>query len=339
MDEVDLLEAMVAVPSPSGSEAALAQYLMRALGSYGFSAKIDEVGNLIAQVGVGRPRVMFLGHIDTVEGQLPIWRDQRLVAGRGSIDAKGALASAIAAAASLPDISGTLTIIGAVGEESDSRGARHLLRGPSPDCLLVGEPSGWDRVTIGYRGLLRLRYVVEAARSHGSSPEPSAGDLAIRFVNSVQSSTRMTRGEGIRAKVIDISSHRDARTEWCTTNVEVRLPPSIEPHKLAASIPPPDHGSYEVVAAISAVEVDRSNVVVRALGKAIRGEGGRVTHVRKAGTSDMNLAASAWPAPMASYGPGDPRLSHGPEEALPIAELRSSTRVLKTTFKDLLTTS
>ncbi|MCH7660913.1 MAG: M20/M25/M40 family metallo-hydrolase, partial [Euryarchaeota archaeon] len=69
--------------------------------------------------------------------------------------------------------------------------------------------------------------------------------------------------------------------------------------------------------------------LARAFRVAIRGEGGDPRLLRKTGTSDMNIYASAWDCPMVTYGPGDSDLDHAPDERLSLAEYDRSVTVLR----------
>src|SRR5437773_10703836 len=98
MDDVDVLRALVEEYSPSGHEQrAVGRFSDLAIG-LGFDVRTDEVGNAIARIGRGSPRIVFLGHIDTVEGALPVRLEGGRLHGRGTCDAKGPLASALVAA-------------------------------------------------------------------------------------------------------------------------------------------------------------------------------------------------------------------------------------------------
>src|SRR2546428_14023863 len=72
MDEVEVLRTLLREYSPSGHEAGAVRAFLQMARSLGFSAHVDRAGNGIARIGVGRPKVMFLGHIDTVEGERPV---------------------------------------------------------------------------------------------------------------------------------------------------------------------------------------------------------------------------------------------------------------------------
>src|SRR2546425_6257945 len=97
MDDVGVLRALLEAYSPSGSEGSAVSVFLQAARSLGFAAHADREGNAIARIGTGRPQVMFLGHIDTVEGELAVRIARGKITGRGACDAKGALAAALGA--------------------------------------------------------------------------------------------------------------------------------------------------------------------------------------------------------------------------------------------------
>ena len=209
MDEVEVLRSLLETYSPSGNEAAAVRKFLGAAKSLGFSGHVDRAGNGIARIGVGRPKVMFLGHIDTVEGELPVRLKGGRIAGRGACDAKGALAAALVAASRHAG-PGEVLVVAAVGEERDSRGARHIIPRHRPDFLIVGEPSGWSGVTIGYKGNLALLVRFEGERTHLSSPAPTTVEGALAFLEE--------NGVAGRTEVVD----RSEAVEVDPRNVVVR---------------------------------------------------------------------------------------------------------------------
>lgn len=91
---VELLHAMLSIPSPSGREDELARYLEKVMNDLGMAAGRDEAGNVIGDIGTGRgPVVMLLSHLDTVDRPLPARREGDRLVGRGAADAKGPLAA------------------------------------------------------------------------------------------------------------------------------------------------------------------------------------------------------------------------------------------------------
>ena len=102
---VDLLTRMVKIYSPSGSEGEISKFLAAEMEKLGFRVHRDEVGNVIGEIGEGSPVVLLCGHMDTVEGEIPVRVEDGQLYGRGSVDAKGPLAAMIVAASKFVDSS------------------------------------------------------------------------------------------------------------------------------------------------------------------------------------------------------------------------------------------
>ena len=339
MDELETLERLVRRYSPSGREEAAVREFVRVAQELGYSARVDAAGNGVASRGNGRPVVLFLGHIDTVEGRLPVRRARGRLYGRGSVDAKGPLVAALWAGRSLTG-PGEYRVVAAVGEETDSRGAHALLRRSRPDAIVAGEPSGWDGVTVGYKGELQLVASFRGRRTHFSSPVPTAMDVALEWVGAVRSHVRACAGDSpfrsLTMKVVGLESVRDGDAETARATLDFRLPPGRTARGLLHELPADPHRpSLTVRIRVDPVEVDRTNPVVRSLVEGIRTAGGRPTLWRKGGTSDLNLAVRTWGVPGAAYGPGDPHLDHTARESVSAAELARSVRVLRTALERL----
>jgi len=185
VDEVGVLERLVRQYSPSGREAPAVREFVRAARELGYSSHTDAAGNGIARRGRGRPRLVFLGHIDTVEGRLPVRRRAGRLHGRGTVDAKGPLTAALFAGHEWTG-PGEYLVVAAVGEETDSRGARYLVPRLRPDAVIAGEPSGWNGVTIGYKGELQVELTFRGKRTHFSSPWPTTTDRVVDWVGAVR---------------------------------------------------------------------------------------------------------------------------------------------------------
>ena len=255
------------------------------------------------------------------------------VHGRGAVDAKGALAAALLAGVGFAG-PGTWRVVAAVGEETDSRGARHLARGPAPEFLFAGEPSGWDGVTIGYKGDVRLEVAFEHRRTHWASPDPTAADLVLGWVGRLRAAAARHAGDTPfrtpSVKVVGFASDPSSDPETARAWIDVRLPPGITTDDVLGWWPEDPAGpTVRLLTRIEPIEVPRTDPVVVALCASIRAEGGRPTLWRKSGTSDLNLVGRAWGVGGAAYGPGDARLDHTSREVLSVAELRRASRVLR----------
>jgi len=340
VDELALLERLVRAYSPSGEESRAVREFVRVARELGYTTRVDAVGNGFARVGRGRPHVVFLGHIDTVEGRLPITRRAGRLHGRGTVDAKGPLAAALLAGRDLSS-EGQFTVIAAVGEESDSRGARHLVRRMRPDAVIAGEPSGWEGVTIGYKGELQLERTFRGRRTHFSSPYPTTVDRALEWIGVVRTfvgaRSKDSPFRSLTSKVVEIEGLRRGDEESARVVVDFRLPPGLSTSALLGALPSaPDSPPPRVRIRVEPIEVERTNPVVASLVEGVRVAGGRPTLWRKAGTSDLNLVVPVWKVPGAAYGPGEARLDHTNQESISRAELRRSVEVLRVAVHRLL---
>jgi [amino group carrier protein]-lysine/ornithine hydrolase len=339
VEPAEVLLRLVRRYSPTGRERGAVSEFRALARSLGYATSVDPAGNGIARRGRGRPRIVFLGHIDTVEGPRPVRRRAGRVHGRGAVDAKGALAAALCAGAGFPG-PGSLEIVAAVGEEVDSRGARYRASRPAPDHVIVGEPSGWDGVTIGYKGELQVVATFRGRRTHYSSPAPTTADVALAWSAALRDVAAARRTESLfaslTAKIVAIDTRRAGDAETVRVTADLRLPPGLATAEALALLPTePGRPRIGVRIRAEPVEVARSGEVVGALAGGIRALGARPTLWRKSGTSDLNVVVPAWGVPAAAYGPGDSRLDHTSRESLGEEELARAVAVLRSAFARL----
>jgi len=177
-----LHRAITAIPSVSGQEVALADFLGALLRRNGVAVtRLGPLGaSLLATVGEG-PLVLFDTHLDTVP-PAPGWTrdpwDVQAVDGRvhglGANDAKASVAAMTAAflafrEAALPF---TLALALVEGEETRGTGTEAVLaeldrRGTPPTAAVVGEPTGLD-LAVAQKGLLVLELVARGDACHAA---------------------------------------------------------------------------------------------------------------------------------------------------------------------------
>ena len=116
--------------------------------------------------------IVLLGHIDTVPGFPRVTIRGDKLYGRGAVDAKGPLAAFVTAAGMVGPIPGwRIVVVGAVEEESaTAKGARYIASKRSPDMAVIGEPTGWQRMALGYKGRLLADVTVQRLVSHTAGP-------------------------------------------------------------------------------------------------------------------------------------------------------------------------
>ncbi|MFN8379672.1 MAG: [LysW]-lysine hydrolase [Anaerolineae bacterium] len=336
-DAERLLHALVSMPSLSGEEAGAARLLADWMAANGYaSAYVDESGSAVGIIGSGPRTVVLLGHIDTFPGVVPVRVEDRLLYGRGAVDAKGPLCTfAVAAsqAALPPDL--RVVVIGATEEEArSSRGARHALTQWQPDACLIGEPSQWDRITLGYKGRLILRWRWRGALAHSASEVATPAERAVAWWDRVRAYAEAVNAgrEGafgrLDATLQEITSGRDGAYGWAETEIGFRLPPGIDPYELATALAPKDDAVVEASGHEVAHVADRDTPLSRSLRGAIRAQDGQPRFVHKTGTSDMNVVGPIWNCPIAAYGPGDSSLDHTPDEHIDLDEYQRAIAVL-----------
>jgi len=348
--ETDMNEAtrilfdLVNTPSLSGNERAASEVFVAHATQLGYESHIDEVNNAIAHRGASerdaKIHLVLLGHIDTVPGDIEVRIEGGILHGRGSVDAKGPLVAMLVAGsrAKLPD-GVRLTVAGAVGEEaSGSIGARHLVHQWNPDACIIGEPSGFDGVTLGYKGRLLATAKSTCPNTHSAGKDPSACDHLHTWWASVNADAEQFNHEPsktfdqIQATLQSFSSSSDGLNQHATMHTGFRLPPKIDPttyaehlRSLASEFVTIEFEGFE-----SAYATDRNDPIVRALSNAIRSQGHPPRPKLKTGTADLNVVAPIWKCPIAAYGPGDSSLDHTPTEHLDLDEFDLSVQVLVT---------
>ena len=333
-----LLRQMVDIASPSGEEARIAAFLARTLPQWGFETHLDEVGNVIARRGdPDAPMIMLLGHMDTVPSLLPVRQEGTILHGRGTVDAKGPLATMIvaAAAADLPGVQ--IVVAGVVEEETYGRGATHLSKTFRPDAALVGEPNGWAGVGIGYKGRVMLRYTVSRPSVHTASPEQKASEAAVDFWNTITGYfDEIATGEKVFDRPVATLIEMNATIEQASAVISCRIPPGFDlpAFERLVEVAAGD-GILKIDDRTPAVRVDHRSVVVRSLCTAIRGHGQRPTLKLKTGTADLNIVEPRWQVPAAVYGPGDSGLDHTDHEHIDLLEYAQAIEVLREALERL----
>jgi acetylornithine deacetylase len=183
MNPFTLTRELIDIPSLTGDEAAVGEFLATHLATLGYNVERQMVAgdrfNVIATTGE-TPRIVFSTHIDTVPPFIASSEDGEYIYGRGSCDAKGIIAAQIFAAEQLRrNGMNTVGMLFTVDEELSSFGAQAANKHPlASECrfLINGEPTD-NRMATGTKGSLRLIIKTEGRAAHSAYPE--AGESAI----------------------------------------------------------------------------------------------------------------------------------------------------------------
>lgn len=345
-EAVQLLLDVVSTPSVSGREADVARVVVDAMSRSADEAFVDAAGNAVGRWGAGPVNLTFLAHMDTVRG----WIEPRIsdgwLHGRGSVDAKGPLCAALVAASRLSAEARaalSVRVIAAVEEEApSSKGARYAAKTyPRPHALVVCEPSGWQRYTLGYKGNLRARLRCEMDEGHGAALSDGAPGLVIEAWSAVQAWARESSPpdgrafDAVQARLASINSGSDGLRTRSSARIGFRLPPSLPWREAAAALLElrlPEGVTIEVERGLNASTAPRDTTLAAGFRSAIRAVGGVPVATLKTGTSDWNVVAETWltdASQVLAYGPGDSTLDHTPDERLEIAEYLRSIGVIE----------
>lgn len=194
MNLFELTRKLIDIPSVTGDEKAVGEFLKQQLESLGYQVVMQEVEtdrfNVIATTGKP-PHVVFSTHMDTVPPFIPSHEDETRIFGRGSCDAKGIIAAQIMAAGQLRSEGvDQIGLLFTVDEEMGSLGAQvanqHLAFNETV-FLINGEPTD-NRLAAATKGSLRLTLKTRGRAAHSAYPEQ--GESAIEKLLDVLSDVR-----------------------------------------------------------------------------------------------------------------------------------------------------
>jgi LysW-gamma-L-lysine carboxypeptidase len=356
---VKFLVQLLKIYSPSSREKEIGAFISDEMERLGFKVRTDEAGNVIGEVGCGKPEIMLCSHMDTVPGYIPVRLVDGKLYGRGAVDAKSSLAAMILAAHNSADYitKGKISVAGVVEEEKSSRGVKNLINnGVYADYAVFGEPSNADNIIIGYRGCLKVKITCETQSGHSAAPW--------MFENSIEKMFELWKmikeirfpNENLKSYFYSLSSciiglkgggSTNQVPSKCQALIDIRVPPQLTCmqvyEEIANMLRKYQAECSKVKVDVEAVnmtepfETERNNPLVASLSWAIRKVRGKTPAlIRKTGTADMNMLGNALKIPTVAYGPGNSSLDHTALEHIEIKEYLSSIHVIQEFLKKLL---
>jgi LysW-gamma-L-lysine carboxypeptidase len=368
----ELVRGLVAIPSLSRHEAAASTWLVEQMRAAGYDrAFVDDAGNAVGELGDANASrtIVLLGHIDTVPGNIAVrieaaegadGTENAVLYGRGSVDAKGPLATFTAGAARFGSAAARaanvrVVVVGAVEEEAaTSKGARFIasrFNGTTdviPSACIIGEPSHWNRVTLGYKGRLLLDFTADQPMAHTAGPDASVASVVVDFWNWV--TAHAARANEGKDKVFEqlspslrrfITSTNELMHDQVDGQFAWRLPVGFDADAftkelatVVSGLPKPTVFALKFRGYERAWRGDRNNALVRSFLAGLRtvDASEKLGFVLKTGTSDMNVVGPVWQCPIVAYGPGDSALDHTPNEHLPLDEYWKAVNVIEQTL-------
>jgi len=321
MDLFALTRKLIKIPSVTGDEKAVGEFLSTYLDSLGYRVQRQQVEkdrfNIIATTDAS-PRVVLSTHMDTVPPHIAYSENEELIFGRGACDAKGIAASMILAAETLRERGTSVALLFVVGEETTHDGARAAnlwaaanLRS-RPRVLINGEPTE-STLALGTKGAMRVIVRTTGRAAHSAYPE--LGDSAI------------SRLVGMLAELEGIVMPDDAVLGPTTLNIgaisggvaDNVIAPAAEARLMARLVTPAE----EVF-----VLLERW-----ASGRALLEQGVTVPPVRLQAIDGFPTSVAAFATDLPSltnwgtpylFGPGSVHVAHTDNEHVSVAELESA---------------
>ena len=232
---LDLLQELVAIPSESQNEEAMARFLYRYLqDELNMDCTLQHVDgksyNVIGRLGRGdhKRRLLLGGHIDTVSPS-PRWETDPYVLCRrgdelhalGAGDMKGGLAaqlivlSELKRANALPDAD--ICFVGLADEERHSIGAHAFVelerQRPAQESFFIMAEPHYDNIVIGATGKALLSLHVKGQENHAATPE--------KGINAIDCMAQLLCAVG---KKYDEAYRQGECASWCVLKIENPYP-------------------------------------------------------------------------------------------------------------------
>ena len=349
-DLLALAAELVAIPSESHHETAIADYVERELRTAPW-LHVDRVDdNVVARTKLGRDRRLVLaGHTDTVpadgNGQAVIEGD--VLSGLGAADMKSGLAVYLDLARTVAEPAIDVTYVFYAGEEVDARfnGLKQLFA-ERPDLVqgdvaILGEPTdGW--IEAGCQGTMRFQATLAGARAHTARPW-----MGVNAVHRLGALLAVLDSYEARHPVIDGCEFREALQ---AVRVEGGVANNVVPDRATVTINhrvAPDRTLEEAEAhvrevlapvltagddlAVAAADPPAIPGLDRPLLRALVERSGLPVRAKLGWTDVARFAEHGIPA--VNLGPGDPELAHTAGERVE----RSKLELVHTALLDLLT--
>ncbi len=350
-----ILRRLVSIPSLSGREAEIQEYIESILEDLGYSFYRGYVTptsyNIYVEIGRGGKTILLEAHVDTIDlydfksGFKPIEIDGKIY-GRGAADDKASVATLILLLKMLSNVdpSYRVRLVFAVDEEFSGRGAYDIVaRRLAGDINVILEPTSLHLCNSA-SGCIEYQLVFEGMSGHGSIHRDNVAVKAMDLLLRLYRDKRFwLEGEKpFEREHLNIGVVESGVGGWIT-------PPSFKTHILHHYLP---RRSYEEVYSLHLESVSslarklglkrwemevlhsapafQSRVsesaekllnILREMG--LPGEWGHMPS-----ESDANFIASFTGKPTYVFGPGDLEVAHSRREYVAISDIVSASRAL-----------
>jgi acetylornithine deacetylase len=344
---IDLLKELIAIPSVSGSEGTIAQFVYDRLASFGLSPK-RKGDNVWCVVGSGKgPRILLNSHLDTVppgsewkrEPYEPAEENGKIF-GLGSNDAKASVAALIAAVHRLAEerstLNGTIVLAITCNEEMGRMGLETVIEELKPlDAAIVGEPNGM-KICVAQKGVLILDLSWSgkgAHAAHGTTDHAlkkcmqdliALSELRFAKADPFLGETRL------EVTQLHAGERKNVIPDSAAATVDIRYTPVYDSEEILGKVRAAVRGEVRVYSdRRRAVRTDPTASIIKAAQAAQP-----ATPLVGSGTSSDWVFLSG--IPTIKMGPGDTRLSHTADEYIEALQVTKAVEVYAETIRRFL---
>jgi len=336
-DAVELLRSLIAIPSVSGEEKAAADRLFDYLSEREAAPQRSGDSIWFDRTGPVQGRTLLLAaHIDTVapgDGWSmdpfgAVEREGRLY-GLGEVDDKASAAAFTICGLEVRPPAGRLIVALTSGEETGKSGLIELLDLIGPvDAAVIGEPSSLD-ICIRQRGLLVITAVARGRAGHAGRPEDTVNAIEVA-ASDILALSKIDPGSAdpflgaskSAATVISGGSAHNVIPDRCEFTIDIRTVPGRSHDEWVRCLKEalcseihPHSGRYRPCS------TDESEEIVR-----------RAVQANFRAELIGSPTASDWAfldVPTVKMGPGNPLLSHRPDEYIEVGQVTRAVDVFK----------
>ena len=331
---------MVAIPSVSGDEETLAGFLDETVRRWGLEVTRDDAAVRVELRGrAPGATIALVSHLDVVppgsgwtrDPFTPVIEDDRLY-GRGSGDAKAAVAAMLCAAKDLFDAGGfkagrLLVLLGYGEETKNTTMERAVARAGPIDASVVGEPTNLD-LAVAQRGLLMADLIAEGDQRHAAYATAD-GDFTNATLVLAQDLLRLEDLFGSRSH--PVLGHTTATPTMLEAGVSRNVTPPVAKAVLDIRSTP-DWSHQEITEVLQRALDSKVVVTSRRLVPCETPAGSRLLaaaqRVRPQATTFGSPTCSDWVflrhTDAIKCGPGTSRRSHTPDEYVDLAEVTAA---------------
>lgn len=254
----EVIDALVSIESPTDDKAAVDRCgaeFRRHAASLGMRTRIEarsEAGDhSVVEIGDGGPRILLVGHVDTVwpHGQIarmPLQRRDRKLWGPGTLDMKVGVAMGLLATRVVweagPPSAGRVAMLVTSDEETGSGTSRDVIEREAlaSDAVLVLEPAlAGGPLKTSRKGIGQYELTVTGVSAH-AGVDPKKGVSAIRElarqILALEALHDLERGVSVNVGVVSGGTRPNVVAERARAVVDVRAPTKADAERVDAAM-------------------------------------------------------------------------------------------------------